>query len=217
VASNQSTAVKAPKQQQQQGPKQGTLQALWGATTAAVRSVMSPAKARGASQSGEQPDTQQQQEQQQGSQGCSAAAVKGMPADEEQQQQQKQKQKQQGSPGQEQADVEQLRGPWDPQGFAYRKLDSKLTARVFNDTGDARRQLQALMMSQEPAGGHVSLDHVHETAKRQQGGFIGTLIAMGASGLVLGFWNVFSTSLHDIETQLRDLDQRQRRQHGQVG
>jgi hypothetical protein len=113
--------------------------------------------------------------------------------------------------------VEQLRGPWDPQGFAYRKLDSKLKARVFNDTGDARRQLQALMMSQEPAGGHVSLDHVHETAKRQQGGFIGTLIAMGASGLVLGFWNVFSTSLHDIETQLRDLDQRQRRQHGQVG
>jgi hypothetical protein len=28
---------------------------------------------------------------------------------------------------------------------------------------------------------------------------------------------VFSTSLHDIETQLRDLDQCQRRQHGQVG
>jgi hypothetical protein len=43
------------------------------------------------------------------------------------------------------------------------------------------------------------------------------MIAMGASGLVLGFWNVFSTSLQDIETQLRDLDQRQRRQHGQVG
>jgi hypothetical protein len=36
------------------------------------------------------------------------------------------------------------------------------------------------MMSQEPAGGHMSLDHVHETANCQQGGIKGTLIAMGA-------------------------------------
>jgi len=71
-------------------------------------------------------------------------------------------------------------------------------------------------MAREPAGGHVSLDHVHQTAKRMQGGFIGMVIAMSASGTVLGFWNVYSTSLKDIEKQLQDLDRRQRAEHGQV-
>ena len=112
--------------------------------------------------------------------------------------------------------VQQPRGPWDPEGFAWRKLDSKFVAKVFNTTGDARQLLQARMMAREPAGGHVSLDHVHQTAKRMQGGFTGMVIAMSASGTVLGFWNVYSTSLMDIEKQLQDLDRRQRAEHGQV-
>jgi hypothetical protein len=77
--------------------------------------------------------------------------------------------------------------------------------------------LQAKMMAAEPPGGHVSLDHVHQTAKRMQGGFIGMCIAMSGSGTVLGYWNVFSTSLKDVEQQLRALDQRQRKLDGEVG
>jgi hypothetical protein len=124
---------------------------------------------------------------------------------------------QQQGPGVQQLQgVEQPKGPWDPEGFAWRQLDPKFAAKVFNSTGDERRVLQARMMAAEPAGGHVSLDHVHQTAKRMQGGFIGMVIAMSASGTVLGFWNVYSTSLQDIESQLRALDQRQRSQHGQV-
>jgi hypothetical protein len=128
-----------------------------------------------------------------------------------------QEQHQQGSGGQQKKGLEQPRGPWDPEGFAWRQLDPKFAAKVFNSTGDERRVLQAEMMAAEPAGGHVSLDHVHQTAKRMQGGFIGMLIAMGASGTVLGYWNVYSTSLKDVERQLRALDQRQRSLHGQVG
>eukprot|EP00775_Hariotina_reticulata_P012129 gene12129-12267_t len=77
------------------------------------------------------------------------------------------------------------------------------------------KQLQAKMMAEEPVDGHLSLDHVHETAKRMAGGYTGMLIAMGASGLVTGYWNVFSTSLKDVEKQLQQLDQNQRVKHGQ--
>ena len=82
--------------------------------------------------------------------------------------------------------------------------------------GGARRQLQQQMMEQEAAGGHVSLDHVHQTAKRMAGGDIGMLIAMGGSGLVLGHWNVYSTSLEDVSRQLKELDARQRKLHNEV-
>lgn len=109
-----------------------------------------------------------------------------------------------------------LRGPWDPEGFAWSRVDAKWASDLFTKTGGDSRQLQKQMMDQEPADGHVSLDHVHQTAKRVQGGYIGMLIAMGASGLVLDYFWVFSTSLEDVAKQLKELDQRQRSLHGKV-
>jgi hypothetical protein len=109
-----------------------------------------------------------------------------------------------------------FKGPWDPHGFGLRKLDKKLAAKIFNTTGDARRILQAEMMAQQKADGHMSLDHVHPPAKRMKGGFTGTLIAMGGPGTVLGYWNVYSTSLTDVERQLIALNERQTRLHNQV-
>jgi hypothetical protein len=132
------------------------------------------------------------------------------------QQQPGQEEQQQGAGVQQQV-CEQPKGPWNPEGFAWRKLDPKFAAQVFKGTGDERRLLQAKMMEAEAAGGHVSLDHVHETAKRMQGGFTGMLIAMSATGTVLGWWHVYSTSLQDVESKLKELDQRQRSQYGEVG
>jgi hypothetical protein len=209
------TGSSKQQQQQQQQPKHGTLQAIWGraaSRAAAVLHKLSPAKGN---RTNLEPSTHQlqQQPEQQSSHGPQEPAeqppVEGM--------QQPDAAGQQQGPGVQQLQgVEQPKGPWDPEGFAWRQLDPKFAAKVFNSTGDERRVLQARMMAAEPAGGHVSLDHVHQTAKRMQGGFIGMVIAMSASGTVLGFWNVYSTSLQDIESQLRALDQRQRSQHGQV-
>jgi hypothetical protein len=68
-----------------------------------------------------------------------------------------------------------------------------------------------------PAGGHVSLDYVHQPAQRMQGDYLGMLIACGASGVVLGFWNVHSTSVRDVQQSLTDLRTRSLRLHGEVG
>lgn len=213
-------AGKGPKQQQQQ-PKRGTLMACWGkavsvatAVTATVARTLSPAKGNRETESQQSPTTQQHEEEQQPS---SEEGQQGSAAQAQQPEQQSGPAEPQQDAGQQQwGGVQQPRGPWDPEGFAWRKLDSKFVAKVFNTTGDARQLLQARMMAREPAGGHVSLDHVHQTAKRMQGGFTGMVIAMSASGTVLGFWNVYSTSLMDIEKQLQDLDRRQRAEHGQV-
>jgi hypothetical protein len=67
-----------------------------------------------------------------------------------------------------------------------------------------------------PASGHISLDQVHEVAKRMQGDFLGTLIACGASGVVLGFWYVHSTSMRDVQQSLMELWEQSMRQHGKV-
>jgi len=106
------------------------------------------------------------------------------------------------------------RGPWDPLGFAYRKLDNKIAMKAFTQGGDDQRDLYRQLMDQEPAGGSLSLDHVHDVAKRMKSKHIGMLIACGGSGLVLGFWNVYSTSLMDVKQQLQDLDARQKELYG---
>jgi hypothetical protein len=199
------------KQQQQQQPKPGTIQAMWGYAAAAVKKL-SPLKS---SRADVEPDTQQLQQPVQQSSKDRAQRLKPQPSAEDAQQSDAAKQ-QQGA-GVQQQGLQQPRGPWDPEGFAWRKLDSKFVAQVFNETGEERRQLQAIMMEAEAAGGHVSLDHVHETAKRMQGGFTGMLIAMSALGTVLGYWHVYSTSLQDVERQLKDLNKRQLIQHGEVG
>jgi hypothetical protein len=101
-------------------------------------------------------------------------------------------------------------GPWDSDGFAQKQLDGSLASRVFTEAGSLQLHLQHQMLQQEQAEGHVSLDHVHQLAKRMEGSYEGMLIACGASGNVLGFWNVFSTSLMDAVQQIRALDQQQR-------
>lgn len=183
------TANSTGAAQQQQKRQGGSLWALWGALAQPIASKHSDTA---------QPQQAEQQQQQHQHQS--------------EHQQQHQHQQQQTAPA-----VDAVKGPWDATGFAWRKLDPKFAATVFNSTGDARRQLQIKMMAEEPVDGHLSLDHVHETAKRMAGGYTGMLIAMGASGLVTGYWNVFSTSLKDVETQLQQLDQNQRVKHGQVG
>lgn len=80
--------------------------------------------------------------------------------------------------------------------------------------GEVQRQLYVQMMEQEEAGGWVSLDHVFEVAKRMKSSHKAMLIAVGASGVVLGFWNVHSTSLRDVEQQLKQLDARERQRSG---
>jgi hypothetical protein len=57
---------------------------------------------------------------------------------------------------------------------------------------------------------------VHQLAKRMEGGYTGMLIACGASGYVLGFWNVYSTSLKDVMPQIKALNQRQLAQYNTV-
>lgn len=110
----------------------------------------------------------------------------------------------------------QPRGPWDPEGFAFRKLDNKLAMNVFTLGGNDQRDLYRQLMDHEPAGGSLSLDHVHDVAKRMNSKHIGMLIACGGSGLVLGFWNVYSTSLVDVKRQLQELDARQRKLYDTV-
>jgi hypothetical protein len=114
------------------------------------------------------------------------------------------------------ANLPKLRGAWDPLGFAFHQLTAEKAKRAFKQAGAAQRILQADMMAREAADGSLSLDHVHQTAKRMQGAHIGMLIACGASGVVLGYWNVLSTSLGDVEVQLKQLDERQRAEHGKV-
>jgi hypothetical protein len=81
--------------------------------------------------------------------------------------------------------------------------------------GHSKRQehLQIAHMRGLPASGHISLDHVHEVAQRMQGDFLGTLIACGASGVVLGFWYVHSTSMRDVQQSLQELWEQSMRQH----
>lgn len=59
------------------------------------------------------------------------------------------------------------------------------------------------MLAAEPAGCHVSPDHVHQTAKHMQGGARHSF-ALSASAVL---WYVYSTSLQDIERQLKVMDQ----------
>jgi hypothetical protein len=84
--------------------------------------------------------------------------------------------------------------------------------------GHSKRQerLQISHMQGLASGGHVSLDHVHQLSKRMQGDYLGTLIACGASGVVLGFWHVHSTSLRDVQQNLEDVRKRSLRMHKEV-
>jgi hypothetical protein len=65
------------------------------------------------------------------------------------------------------------------------------------------------MLLLEQADGFVSLDHVMETAKRVKSSDKATLIAVGASGNVLGWWFTSSTSLADVAEDLEQLNARQ--------
>ena len=106
--------------------------------------------------------------------------------------------------------------PFDRRGFALKALSSQLAADIYMGHSKRQEQLQVAHMQRLPAGGHISLDHVHQVAKRMQGDFLGTLIACGASGVVLGFWHVHSTSMRDVQQSLKDLRERSIRQHGEV-
>lgn len=65
------------------------------------------------------------------------------------------------------------------------------------------------MMQLEQADGCVSLDHVIETAKRIKSDDKAQLIAVGASGNVLGWWCTPSTSLADVADDLKRLNDQQ--------
>jgi hypothetical protein len=106
--------------------------------------------------------------------------------------------------------------PYDKQGFALSTLNSQFAADVFMGHSKQQEQLQVAHMQGLASGGHVSLDHVHQLSKRMQGDYLGTLIACGASGVVLGFWHVHSTSMHDVQQSLRDLRARSVDRHQEV-
>lgn len=107
-------------------------------------------------------------------------------------------------------------GAYDKQGFALNLLNSQFAVDVFMGHSKQQEQLQVAHMQGLASGGHVSLDHVHQLSKRMQGDYLGTLIACGASGVVLGFWHVHSTSMHDVQQSLRDLRARSVDRHKEV-
>lgn len=106
--------------------------------------------------------------------------------------------------------------PFDRGGFALKALSSQFAADIYMGHSKRQEPLQIAHMQGLQAGGHISLDHVHQVAKRMQGDFLGTLIACGASGVVLGFWHVHSTSMRDVQQSLKGLRERSMRQHGEV-
>jgi hypothetical protein len=106
--------------------------------------------------------------------------------------------------------------PFDREGFALKALSSQFAVDIYMGHSRRQEQLQVAHMHGLSAGGHISLDHVHQVAKRMQGDFLGTLIACGASGVVLGFWHVHSTSMRDVQESLKRLRERSMRQDGEV-
>jgi hypothetical protein len=104
----------------------------------------------------------------------------------------------------------QLRGPWDPLGYGYRKLEPKYAVEVYQQIREQRWRLQRAMLMHEQAHGFISFDHVMETAKRIKGTDKAMLIACGASGNVLEWWTTTSTSLAEVAEDLKQLSSRQK-------
>jgi hypothetical protein len=94
-------------------------------------------------------------------------------------------------------------------GFGFVPLNPQFAAEVYQLLGEPRWQLQRAMLLLEQAEGFISLDHVIETAKRVKSSDTAMLIAVGASGNVLGWWFTSSTSLAEVADDLKQLNDRQ--------
>lgn len=102
-----------------------------------------------------------------------------------------------------------VEGIWQKEGFGFSKLEPGLVSDIYLALGRQRWSLQRGMQLLEQADGHVSVDHVIQTAKRVKGDSKAMLIACGATGNVLDWWFTTSTSLYELVPDLKALNERQ--------